>query len=80
VRGGGEEIVDAPLAQIPVWVRAGSVIVTYPAEHVAGGLGDVPEGRAAGVLVRRAQNKNAKVAASHVRTAFYPRVSCTSPS
>ncbi len=28
---------------IPVWVRAGSIVVTYPAEHVARGLGDVPE-------------------------------------
>ena len=28
---------------IPVWVRAGSIIVTHPAEHVARGLGDVPE-------------------------------------
>jgi alpha-glucosidase (family GH31 glycosyl hydrolase) len=45
VRGGSEvEVVaPAPLHQIPVWVRAGSIIVTYPAEHVAAGLGDVPE-------------------------------------
>ena len=43
VRGGGEEIVATPLAQIPVWVRAGSLIVTYPASHVFDGLGDVPE-------------------------------------
>jgi hypothetical protein len=26
-----------------VWVRAGSVIVSYPPEHVVAGLGDVPE-------------------------------------
>jgi hypothetical protein len=26
-----------------VWVRAGSIVVTYPAEHVAAGLGDAPE-------------------------------------
>jgi hypothetical protein len=26
-----------------VWVSAGSIVVTYPAEHVAGGLGDTPE-------------------------------------
>ena len=30
-------------SRIPVWVRAGSIIVTYPAAHVARGLGDVPE-------------------------------------
>jgi hypothetical protein len=36
--------VSAPLERIPVWVRAGSIVVTYPASHVAGGLGDVPEG------------------------------------
>ena len=29
--------------QIPVWVRAGAIVVTYPAEHVARGLGDTPE-------------------------------------
>jgi hypothetical protein len=28
---------------IPVWVRSGSIVVTYPADHVARGLGDVPE-------------------------------------
>ena len=44
VRGGGETVVDAPLERIPVWVRAGSIVVTYPASHVARGLGDVPEG------------------------------------
>ena len=43
VRGGGEVAVPAPLRQIPVWVRAGSIVVTHPAEHVAAGLGDVPE-------------------------------------
>ena len=37
----------APLERIPVWVRAGSIVVTYPAEHVARGLGDVPGVRAA---------------------------------
>jgi hypothetical protein len=36
-------IAPAPLHTVPVWVRAGSIVVTYPAEHVAGGLGDVPE-------------------------------------
>jgi alpha-glucosidase (family GH31 glycosyl hydrolase) len=43
VRGGAETVVDAPLERIPVWVRAGSIVVTYPASHVARGLGDVPE-------------------------------------
>jgi alpha-D-xyloside xylohydrolase len=43
VRGGSEVVVDAPLERIPVWVRSGSVIVTYPAAHVARGLGDIPE-------------------------------------
>jgi alpha-glucosidase (family GH31 glycosyl hydrolase) len=43
LRGGGTVVAEAPLDRIPVWVRAGSLIVTYPAEHVAAGLGDVPE-------------------------------------
>jgi hypothetical protein len=43
VRGGGEVDADAPLDTIPVWVRRGALIVTYPAEHVAAGLGDTPE-------------------------------------
>jgi alpha-glucosidase (family GH31 glycosyl hydrolase) len=42
-RGGGEVVVEAPLERIPVWVRAGSIVVSYPAAHVAAGLGDVPE-------------------------------------
>jgi len=42
--GGSDVVVDAPLERIPVWVRAGSIVVTYPASHVARGLGDVPEG------------------------------------
>jgi alpha-glucosidase (family GH31 glycosyl hydrolase) len=41
--GGGEIDADAPLNRIPVWVRRGALIVTYPAEHVARGLGDTPE-------------------------------------
>ncbi len=44
VRGGAEVVVDAPLERVPVWVRAGSIVVTYPAAHVAEGLGDTPEG------------------------------------
>jgi alpha-glucosidase (family GH31 glycosyl hydrolase) len=43
VRGGSEVTVQAPLERIPVWVRAGSIVVSYPAAHVARGLGDVPE-------------------------------------
>jgi alpha-glucosidase (family GH31 glycosyl hydrolase) len=44
VHGGGpDQVVEAPLERVPVWVRAGSIVVTYPAEHVARGLGDVPE-------------------------------------
>ena len=43
VLGGSEVVVDAPLERIPVWVRSGSIVVTYPAAHVARGLGDVPE-------------------------------------
>ncbi len=40
VRGGGEVLAPAPLERIPLWVRSGSIVVTYPAEHVAAGLGD----------------------------------------
>jgi alpha-glucosidase (family GH31 glycosyl hydrolase) len=43
VQGGGEIVVATPLHRIPVWVRAGSIVVSYPPEHVAAGLGDVPE-------------------------------------
>ncbi|MEJ7797747.1 MAG: TIM-barrel domain-containing protein [Solirubrobacteraceae bacterium] len=43
VRGGGEVQAPAPRETIPVWVRCGSIVVTYPAAHVAGGLGDTPE-------------------------------------
>ncbi|MBV8997659.1 MAG: hypothetical protein JO304_01275, partial [Solirubrobacterales bacterium] len=43
VEGGSEVVVNAPLERIPVWVRAGSIVVTYPASHVARGLGDVAE-------------------------------------
>jgi alpha-glucosidase (family GH31 glycosyl hydrolase) len=43
VSGGAEVVVEAPLERIPVWVRSGSIVVTYPPEHVAGGLGDTPE-------------------------------------
>jgi alpha-glucosidase (family GH31 glycosyl hydrolase) len=43
VRGGGEVQAPAPRDTIPVWVRSGSIVVTYPAQHVATGLGDTPE-------------------------------------
>jgi alpha-glucosidase (family GH31 glycosyl hydrolase) len=43
VRGGEDAVVDAPLERIPVWVRRGSIVVSYPAEHVARGLGDCAE-------------------------------------
>jgi hypothetical protein len=43
VHGGVDLVAPAPVDRIPVWVGAGSIIVTYPAEHVAAGLGDVPE-------------------------------------
>jgi alpha-glucosidase (family GH31 glycosyl hydrolase) len=40
LEGGGETVVEAPLHTIPVWVRAGSIVVTYPAERVTEGVGD----------------------------------------
>jgi alpha-glucosidase (family GH31 glycosyl hydrolase) len=43
VTGGGAVTARAPLHTIPVWVRAGAIVVTYPAAHVAAGLGDTPE-------------------------------------
>jgi hypothetical protein len=43
VAGGGEVVAAAPLGRIPVWVRRGALIVTYPAAHVRAGLGDTPE-------------------------------------
>jgi alpha-glucosidase (family GH31 glycosyl hydrolase) len=43
VRGGGEVVAPAPREVIPVWVRRGSIVVTYPATHVSAGLGDTPE-------------------------------------
>ncbi len=43
VRGGGEVAVETPLHLIPVWVRSGSIVVSYPTAHVASGLGDAPE-------------------------------------
>jgi alpha-D-xyloside xylohydrolase len=43
--GGGELLAPAPLGRIPVHVRSGSVVVTYPEAHVRRGLGDTPERR-----------------------------------
>jgi alpha-glucosidase (family GH31 glycosyl hydrolase) len=43
VSGGREVLAAAALGRIPVWVRRGSILVTYPEEHVVGGLGDTPE-------------------------------------
>ena len=43
VRGGGEIVTPTPLERVPVWVREGSLLVTYPADHVRAGLGDAEE-------------------------------------
>jgi alpha-glucosidase (family GH31 glycosyl hydrolase) len=43
VRGPDEVVVPAPLERIPIWVRNGSIVVTYSTEQVARGLGDTPE-------------------------------------
>jgi hypothetical protein len=43
VAGGREVMAPAPLGRPPLWVRRGSIVVTYPREHVARGLGDVDE-------------------------------------
>jgi hypothetical protein len=44
ITGGHEIVAPAPRERIPVWVRRGAIVVTYPSEHVATGLGDVAEG------------------------------------
>jgi alpha-glucosidase (family GH31 glycosyl hydrolase) len=41
--GGDELLAPTSLERIPAYVRSGSIVVTYPAEHVARGLGDTPE-------------------------------------
>jgi alpha-glucosidase (family GH31 glycosyl hydrolase) len=41
-RGATHAIAAAPLHQIPVWVRRGAIVLSYPADHVATGLGDIP--------------------------------------
>jgi alpha-glucosidase (family GH31 glycosyl hydrolase) len=43
ITGGREVSAPAPRERIPAWVRRGSIVVTYPAEHVARGLGETPE-------------------------------------
>jgi alpha-glucosidase (family GH31 glycosyl hydrolase) len=43
VEGGREVVAEAPLERIPVYVRSGSLMVTYPADHVAAGRGDEDE-------------------------------------
>ena len=40
VRGGREVAAPAPLHAIPVWVRAGAIVVTHPADSVRAGLGE----------------------------------------
>jgi alpha-glucosidase (family GH31 glycosyl hydrolase) len=40
IEGGRWIEAEAPLERIPLWVRAGSLLVTYPAEEVARGLGE----------------------------------------
>jgi alpha-glucosidase (family GH31 glycosyl hydrolase) len=44
VGGGGAIVADAPIDRIPVWVREGSIVVTYPADIVARGLPPDPAG------------------------------------
>jgi alpha-glucosidase (family GH31 glycosyl hydrolase) len=44
-RGGRVVVAEAPTDRIPVWVRSGSIVVTYPAAAVASGLGDGPESK-----------------------------------
>jgi hypothetical protein len=43
VSGGRELVAEAPAERIPAWVRRGSILVTHPIEHVAGGLGYAAE-------------------------------------
>jgi alpha-glucosidase (family GH31 glycosyl hydrolase) len=44
VTGGAEVVAPAPVGLIPVYARAGSIVLTYPAEHVARGVGDWANG------------------------------------
>jgi len=43
VHGGGVVLAAAPLDRIPVWVRRGAIVVSYPEAHVQRGLGDADE-------------------------------------
>ncbi len=43
VTGGRRILAETPRERIPVWVRHGSILVTHPIEHVAGGLGNQAE-------------------------------------
>jgi alpha-glucosidase (family GH31 glycosyl hydrolase) len=43
LEGGRSVLAAAPLEQLPVFVRDGSLVAVYPAEHVRAGLGDAPE-------------------------------------
>jgi alpha-glucosidase (family GH31 glycosyl hydrolase) len=43
VSGGRAVAAPASRERIPVWVRRGAIVVTYPREHVAAGLGHTPE-------------------------------------
>ncbi|MEJ7716886.1 MAG: hypothetical protein WKF31_02575 [Thermoleophilaceae bacterium] len=47
VEGGREVMAAAPVGRIPVWVRSGSLVVTYPASHVRDGPGRRARARAA---------------------------------
>jgi alpha-glucosidase (family GH31 glycosyl hydrolase) len=40
IEGGCWIQTEAPLERIPIWVRSGSLIVTYPEEEIARGLGE----------------------------------------
>jgi hypothetical protein len=40
IEGGRRIEAPAPLERIPIWVRSGSLIVTYPEEEIARGLGE----------------------------------------
>src|SRR5262249_3597660 len=43
--GGAWLDAEAPLERIPLWVRVGSLLVTYPADEVRRGLGEEDAGR-----------------------------------
>ena len=43
---GGDWIeADAPLGRIPIWIRSGSIVTTYPEQAVSRGLGEEDPGR-----------------------------------